>query len=403
MLCFTKIIYRPFNKELKYRLFFSFIGFLCIAVFVAASFKDYAAFGRNNRQVKSIINVVNYHAGIISHTKRVLQANKTFQIIASAHRAPTQDGKLKVFVMILGETARTANFSLQGYQKKTNPLLEKQNIAYFNNVTSCGTATAVSVPCIFSHLSKSNFEVSDAQYMENLIDLIQKSGYDIYWQENDSGCKHVCDRVEKKVDVVFQNNPKYCHGRFCYDGVLLENLDDILTKITKDTVIVLHTMGSHGPTYYQRYPDEFKKFIPTCDTKDIQTCTNEEIINTYDNTILYTDYIISSSIDILKKYPFYKSSLLYISDHGESLGEKNMYLHGMPYAIAPKEQTHVPMLFWMNDLMQKKDNINYQCLKETAKRNLFSHDNIFHSILSVLEINSAVYNKQYDVFNKCKI
>lgn len=165
---------------------------------------------------------------------------------------------------------------------------------------------------------------------------------------------------------------------------------------------MLHTMGSRGPTYYNRYPDEFKKFTPTCDTADIQNCSQESIVNTYNNTILYTDYIVSLAIDILKKFTQYESALIYVSDHGESLGENNIYLHGLPYNIAPVKQTQVPMLVWMSKTMQKLDFINYDCLKKKAKNGTFSHDNLFSSILGLLEVDSKIYRSEMDIFKECR-
>ncbi len=172
----------------------------------------------------------------------------------------------------------------------------------------------------------------------------------------------------------------------------------MIANIKQDTVIVLHTMGSHGPTYYNRYPDPFKKFTPTCDTADIQNCSQEQVINTYDNTILYTDYIVSSAIDMLKARPEYESGLIYISDHGESLGENNMYLHGFPYQIAPKEQKHVPMVLWMSEAMKRWDYVDYACMKKEAADKTYTHDNLFHSIIGLLEIKTHIYHREYDIF-----
>jgi lipid A ethanolaminephosphotransferase len=161
-------------------------------------------------------------------------------------------------------------------------------------------------------------------------------------------------------------------------------------------------MGSHGPAYFKRYTEEFKKFTPTCDTADIQTCAKEQIINTYDNTILYTDYILSSIIDAAKKSSDYKIGVLYVSDHGESLGENNIYLHGFPYKLAPKEQKQIPMILWMSESMKKYSYIDYDCLKKEAFAKHYSHDNLFHSLIGLLEIKSKVYDKNEDLFNTCR-
>jgi len=405
LLWITKITYKPFKAELKRRLGLSVITLLIVGLFAATSFKEYAAFGRNNRQIKSLWNIINFTAGTIGYVKKIRLANRTFvELDTNPERVDYEKERplYTVLVFILGETARAANFSLDGYSRQTNPLLSKQDIVYFHEMSSCGTATAVSVPCMFSHMLRSDFDSADAKYTQNLIDLLQKAGYHIIWRENDDGCKGVCDRVKDVQNMVEINNPKYCHGKYCWDEALLDGLEDILKNIKQDTVIVLHTMGSHGPTYYQRYPNQFKKFQPTCDTADIQNCSLTQIINTYDNTILYTDYIVSSAIDIVKKFPQYEAGVLYVSDHGESLGENNIYLHGMPYKIAPTEQTEIPMVMWMNRNMKKWDFIDYECLRNNAKANTYSHDNLFHSVLGLLEIKTNQYQQNMDLFHDCR-
>ena len=221
------------------------------------------------------------------------------------------------------------------------------------------------------------------------------------WLENDDGCKNVCHRITLE-DMVATQNPKHCEKDFCRDEVLLEGLEERIAKLKGNTVIVLHTMGSHGPTYYKRYTDDFKKFQPTCDTSDLQKCSKEEIVNTYDNTILYTDFIISSVIDILKKFPQYETGLIYMSDHGESLGENNLYLHGLPYAIAPDEQTKVPFLVWLSPQLKQAAKLDTVCLKKDARLGSYSHDNLFHSILGLLDIQTKVYNPKLDVFQNCE-
>lgn len=171
-----------------------------------------------------------------------------------------------------------------------------------------------------------------------------------------------------------------------------------LRDIKDDTVIVLHMMGSHGPRYYRRYPPEFRVFTPTADTSDIQNRPREEVVNAYDNTILYTDHVLSEAIDLLRQYPNYEAGLVYISDHGESLGENGMYLHSAPYEIAPPEQLLVPLILWMSESMQKYDHVDYKKLKAAAPEMVLSHDNFFHSILSLVEIETELYDKNLDLF-----
>ncbi|MDR1975942.1 MAG: phosphoethanolamine--lipid A transferase [Campylobacteraceae bacterium] len=403
ILAFTTIRYASVKRELKIRILSAAASLLILLTTAAASYKEYTSFGRNNREVRKLLNTINYTYSTVRYFQRRALTNREFvRLDPDAKVAPFKESHKTVVVLIVGETARADNFYINGYEKNTNPNLAKQDIISFKNVLSCGTATAISVPCMFSNADREYFDVTSAKYTENLLDIAKNAGYDIFWRDNDDGCKGVCDRVPTENMLGSKNSDKFCDKESCFDEVLIEGLEGYLSNITKDTLIILHAMGSHGPTYYKRYPDEFKVFKPTCDTAQIQNCSKEEIVNTYDNTILYTDYIISKTIDTLRKFPDFESGLMYISDHGESLGENNVYLHGMPYVIAPKEQTKVPMILWMSENMQKQDYIDYSCMQEAAKTDAYSHDNIFHSFLGLLEIETKVYKKEYDIFKKCR-
>ena len=399
----TKIIYNSFKTELLRRLKYSLLALLIFLCFLPVSYKEYVSFGRNNREVRKLINTVNYIYAVGKHYKHQTASARHFIILDDKPTISqnTKTDSQKVLILVVGETARAQNFSLYGYDRETNPLLSKQDIISFVETSSCGTATAISLPCMFSVLNRKDFDVDDAKYMQNLMDLIKISGYNALWLENDDGCKNVCHRITLE-DMVATQNPKHCEKDFCRDEVLLEGLEERIAKLKGNTVIVLHTMGSHGPTYYKRYTDDFKKFQPTCDTSDLQKCSKEEIVNTYDNTILYTDFIISSVIDILKKFPQYETGLIYMSDHGESLGENNLYLHGLPYAIAPDEQTKVPFLVWLSPQLKQAAKLDTVCLKKDARLGSYSHDNLFHSILGLLDIQTKVYNPKLDVFQNCE-
>jgi lipid A ethanolaminephosphotransferase len=301
-------------------------------------------------------------------------------------------------VYVIGETARANNFSLYGYNKTTNPLLQKENVVVFKDVNSCGTSTAISLPCMFSSQTQQDFKQNQADYTQNLVDIIQSAGYDIFWKDNDDGCKNVCKRIPTE-DTIKTNKQPYCLGSYCYDEVLLDGLEQEISAIKKDTVIVLHTMGSHGPSYHKRYPASFEKFVPVCHTADLSQCSREEIVNAYDNTILYTDYILSEIIRILKQYSQLSSSMLYVSDHGESLGENNIYLHGFPYVLAPDEQKKVPMILWLSEQIKKDLDIDIRKLNKKAEDEKFSHDNLFHSILYFLSTNTTAAEKERTQLN----
>ena len=402
MLARIKIVFKPFWKETLGRLKRCGLLLLCLLIFLPFVYKEYASFGRNNNQVRRLVSPLNYIYATVRYFQIEHQKKRPFtKLDEAAEHVPYPDEEKTVFILVLGETARAMNFSLNGYARETNPKLKTQDIVNFPHVESAGTATAFSVPSIFSFTQRGDFSPTDAKYTENLLDLLQQTGYEILWKENDNGCKGVCQRVPNvEMDLKDQ---RFCDGTYCRDEILLDGLEEYLANIKgENAFIVLHTIGSHGPTYYRRYPPEFNKFTPTCDTEEIQTCTQEQIINTYDNTILYTDHIVSSVIDILKKFPHYESGLLYVSDHGESLGENGVYLHGLPYSIAPKEQTSVPMVLWMSEVMKKSDHIDYDCLKKKAAEGNFSHDNLSHSLLSLMEVDSKWYDKKMDFFEGCR-
>jgi lipid A ethanolaminephosphotransferase len=182
---------------------------------------------------------------------------------------------------------------------------------------------------------------------------------------------------------------------------MLPILEEKIKNQNKNMMIVLHMMGSHGPSYYQRYPEAFRKFMPTCDTSDIQKCSHEEIVNTYDNTILYTDFILSSVIDIAKKFSDRKIAIIFVSDHGQSLGENGTYLHGLPYAIAPQEQKHIPVMLWLSDVAQNR--IDHACMKEKANNIPILHDHIFHSVIGLMQIKTSLLDQSLDIFQGCYI
>jgi lipid A ethanolaminephosphotransferase len=402
LLCITKIRYRAPLGEIKTRLLAVIVCMVVIALIAVTFFKEHASFGRNHRRMIRMVSPSNYINATIGYFRQEALKKRQFEILdEQARLAPYADPYPTVFILIVGETARAANFSLNGYPRPTNPQLERERILNFPNTYSCGTSTAISVPCMFSPKPRTEFDAADAKMTQNLLDILALAGYDILWRENDDGCKGVCDRV--KTDYFDARKlTGFCDGKSCFDEVMLDDLDDYLRTVTKDTFIVLHTIGSHGPTYYQRYPDSFRQFTPACDTSDLKNCTQEQIQNTYDNTILYTDHVVTKTIRILKGFPYFESGLMYVSDHGESLGENNIYLHGMPYSIAPENQKKVPMMLWMSDNMLKYDHLDYACLQKETTKNVYSHDNLFHSMLGLMEVNSRLYNPTLDIFDKCR-
>ena len=309
-------------------------------------------------------------------------------------KIPASDEDRELIIFVVGETVRTDHFSLNGYERQTNPYLEKQDVISFRNFSACGTSTAVSVPCMFSMYDRSNYSKGKADTTENVLDVLQWAGVNVIWLDNNSSSKGVATRVPNESYKGTDKN-QVCDIE-CRDVGMLENLQAYIDEHPRgDIFIVLHQMGNHGPAYFKRYPKEFEKFIPTCQTNQLEDCTQEEIINAYDNAILYTDYFLSKTIELLiSNANEFESALFYVSDHGESLGENNLYLHGLPYLFAPDTQTKVPVIMWFRGEIQ--DEVNFSSLKENIN-NKYSHDNVFHTILGLMEVQTTFYDKDMDL------
>ena len=364
--------------------------------------ENYSAFGRNNSYLIKIINPLCYINETIKYIrKRALLSLKFQKIGLDAIDLNITNPKKNILILVIGETSRSMEYSLNGYTRNTNPLLSKENVTSFHDFHSCGTATAVSVPCMFSGMMRKNYNANIAERSEGLLDVLNHAGLDVSWKDNDEGCKHTCDRIPHE-NITKTNNPAYCHNGMCYDDILLNGITTDIQNSQKDKVIVLHLVGSHGPNYYERYPKGFQAFSPTCNKRDIQNCDHQALVNTYDNTIVYTDHIVASLINILKKQQNANASLIYLSDHGESLGESGFYLHGIPYAIAPKEETTVPFIVWLSPDTVTSRKIDMNCLTHESLEGGYSQDDLFSSVLDLMNIKTKVYNSNLDVFRKCE-
>jgi len=376
-----------------------------IALVAMLFYKDYASLIRNNHELVKALSPANFIAASLSYYRHHHQADLPLvKIGEDAHQLPQMlDGpKRNLTILVVGETSRAANFSLGGYGRPTNSLLADDEVVYFPDFTSCGTSTAVSVPCMFSNMPRAHYDDALASHQEGVLDIIQRAGLSVLWHENDAGCKGACDRVPNQ-DVNALNLPGICIKGECYDEVLFHGLEAYIEKLQGNGVIVLHTIGSHGPTYSHRYPPAFRKFTPTCETKQIQECSQQQLVNTYDNTILYADYIVDKAIELLKAHQDrFTTSLVYLSDHGESLGENGVYLHGLPYAIAPAVQTRVPMLIWLSPDFQQRYAVDRHCLSQQATAHAYSQDNLFSTLLGITGVQTREYVAADDMLAACR-
>ncbi|MBP6116587.1 MAG: phosphoethanolamine transferase EptA [Neisseriaceae bacterium] len=369
-------------------------------------YQDYASFIRNNKQIVKLLTPSSYINGVIGQTKQIMAKSRPLvRIGEDARRIPVavdEVRKKSLLILVVGETSRAQSFSLNGYERETNPRLQQQpDLINFRDVSSCGTATAVSLPCMFSNMPRREYAGSTAEHQENLVDVLQRAGINLFWRENDSGCKGVCARIPTQEVSSYVKRASIGEGLFD-DELMLQDLEAYIDQQTDDTVIVLNTNGSHGPAYYQRYKETMAQFKESCRTNQIQDCSRQSLVNVYDNTILHVDLVLDQTIALLKKYQTeFDTAMLYLSDHGESLGESGMYLHGTPYAIAPKEQTQVPMMLWTSPGFLPSRQINAECVREKAQNDTFSQDYLFHSMLRLMRVETTQYNAKLDLFNGC--
>ncbi|MFM5394584.1 phosphoethanolamine transferase [Aeromonas veronii] len=380
------------------------ISLLFIGGVASLYYQDYASVGRNNKSLAKEIVPANYVHGLYKYGRDVLFATPIpYQQLGTDARVVARGSKPTLMFLVVGETARSQNYSLNGYGKATNSFTAKeQGVVSFRNVRSCGTATAVSVPCMFSNLTRRGYDDQLASSRDGLLDVLQHAGVSVLWKENDGGCKGVCRNVPT-IEILPKSYPALCQGESCYDEVLLEGLDQQIAGMKGNKLVAFHLMGSHGPTYFRRYPASERVFMPDCPRSDIENCSNEELVNTYDNTIRYTDKVVGLLIDKLKSLESqYDVGLVYLSDHGESLGAMGLYLHGTPYKFAPDDQTRVPLLTWFSPQLQADRQLDMGCLAAEASSQRFSHDNLFHSMLGIMDVQTKVYDGALDLFKPCR-
>uniref|UniRef100_UPI0040474E8E phosphoethanolamine transferase n=1 Tax=Aliarcobacter sp. TaxID=2321116 RepID=UPI0040474E8E len=403
----THIEYKSFSKELLAKL--KTIGLsLIIALIILFSFsKFYTSFLREHKPLRYHVNPIYWIYSIGNYINKSVNSGPIVvkQIGLDAkikENSQNEVNKTKIIVMVLGEAARADRFSLNGYEKETNPLLKKEEIYNFTNMYSCGTSTAESVPCMFSIFNRGDYDYKKGITTENVVDVLKHTNkVNVLWRDNNSDSKGVALRVDFE-DYRTSKTNTICEDGECRDVGMIVGLDEyIKSHQGQDILIVLHQMGNHGPAYYKRYPKEFEKFSPVCQTNQLEKCTQEEVSNAYDNAILYTDYFLSEVIKFLKPYSKdYETAMFYMSDHGESLGENGLYLHGMPYFMAPDEQKHISSLMWFGDGDIKKE-IDLQKLN-TYKDKSFSQDNLFHTLLGFFNVETEVYKKDMDILYNAK-
>lgn len=375
------------KKPKRVCLLFSASGiFVGTALFMYLNSSTWLWIDKYAKKIGGLAMPWSYTINAVRYTSQELQHSKKQILLPDAK---FRDNDKMIVLLVIGESARANNFSLYGYSRDTNPLLKTLNVLPLKNSFSSATYTTASVQSMLS------VEGGTDDNYEPLPNYLQRQGVDVIWRSKNWGEPPLKVQTYEGKDKL----KPLCKGEGCdYDEVLLTGLAKRIESSTKNKIfIVLHTSGSHGPTYYTKYPQRFEVFKPVCKTVNLKECTDRELVNAYDNTILYTDYFLNKVIELLKQHSNIPSVMIYISDHGESLGEHGLYLHGTPYSIAPDVQKNIPFLLWESDgfIQNKSFSKPYVKVQES-----YGQNNIFHTVLGAFGINSPIYNKKLDLLDK---
>lgn len=397
---------RPLGRALAVRL-----AWIALAVGVGVGslmlvFADFASLMRNHKEVRYLLTPGNVVTALISNGwGRAGHPNQPKLPVGTDARLGAgwkSRSRPTLFVLVVGETARAQNFSLNGYGRDTNPELSRRGVVNFPHAQACGTSTEVSLPCMFSSFGRRNYDEEKILTHESVLHVLARAGFKVRWRDNQSGCKGVCDGLPAE-QIDHANVPALCAEGQCLDEILLHGMEGVARDNHGNLFVVMHQLGSHGPAYYKRYPAVFRRFTPACESENLRSCSHSEIVNAYDNSLLYTDFVLGKVIDFLDRaQATHDTAMLYVSDHGESLGEGGLYLHGMPHAIAPDVQTHVPFVMWLSPAFRRSFGISQECLRSRADEPV-SHDNLFHSLLGVLDVETAAYDSGLDLFAPCRV
>lgn len=373
------------------------------AAAIGLAYQPMAALMRNQPSLRHLITPGNW---IVSLAKVLMDDGSSkgpkTEIGKDAVVQRPANARPRLLLLVVGETVRAQNWGLNGYARQTTPQLAKLDGINYPDVTACGTNTEVSLPCMFSPQGLRDYDRKAINRSQSLMHLLDRVGVQTLWRDNQSGCKGVCSELPFES---FQHAtiPVYCEGDRCFDSVLLSGLKEKIDATPGDVVVVLHMLGNHGPAYYRRYPPEFRRFTPTCDTDQLAKCSAQQIVNSYDNSVLYTDEVLAQAVKLLKQESTtHDTALLYLSDHGESLGESGLYLHGVPRGIAPDTQLKVPMWLWLSPELRQADGIDMACL-DAGRKAPRTHDAMFSTVLGLMRVKTGVYAPDQDLLTGCRV
>jgi lipid A ethanolaminephosphotransferase len=390
---------------------------VALGVLVGATlliFQPFSSLMRNHKEMRYLVTpaAVLWSVGVVvaDQTRGAAKPRQPIGLDAAPGPRMAARSKPLLVVLVVGETARAANWGLSGYARQTTPELARLPVVNFTEVSSCGTNTEVSVPCMFAPVGRRDYDESAIRGSQSLLHVAARAGVAVHWRDNQSGCKGVCEGLSQDEVIKLAAAKPLCSDGRCMDEGLLIGLTERLAALAATApaqpgtqLLVLHMLGNHGPSYYKRYPPDFERFKPACLKDDLRLCSREEITNAYDNALLYTDHVLALLIQRLQAASAtVDTAMLYASDHGESLGENNLYLHGLPYAIAPKVQKRVPMVLWASaGLTQGAGALDLACLQKRATQPA-AHDHLFHTVLGLLDVKTTIYEPAFDLSQGCR-
>ena len=404
LVAFAPIARLGWGRELALRAGLVTVSLAVSAAVLYWNYAPFAFFAGQNHQLRLLINPHHALYSGVQYLVRSGEEARLERILLDAHingALRSESEKPTLVVLVLGETARSDRFSLNGYERDTNRYTPALGVRNLGPVIACGTSTADSLPCLFSQFGRADFDQAEATRHENLFSVLGRLGVNVAWLDNSTGCKDICDPAHFE-EFAGREDPDLCDSTGCFDEILIEGLARAIGDTSRDQFIVMHQRGSHGPAYYTDVPAWAKAFQPECDLPNLRNCSRDAINNSYDNTILYTDFFLARVIEFLSgRTDDFATAMIYVSDHGESLGENGLYLHGFPYAIAPREQTQVPMLLWTDGTFGARHHVDAECVP-TASDAPLSHDFVFHTVLPIFGVKSPAYRPDLDLLAGCR-
>lgn len=295
-------------------------------------------------------------------------------------------------VLIIGESQRGDHLSINGYGRPTTPQMDQiPHVVTYTDVTSCSARTVFSVSCLLSHRGIEKFDLPVRE--TSLVSVMKSLGYETYFvsQHLKKGLQNCMEADHCLMGSDLQRvTPQSGAGET--DFRLLDYWDQTFSaaqSVQKNRFVILHAMGSHF-NYHERFPREgwTPPFTPYCQDP-IYRCKTDELINAYDNSLAYFDEFFMA---LVKRLSGQRAMLLFTSDHGESLGEGGVFTHGKPNFLAPKEQRHVPLVFWASDLLVQEQRLQSE-FKRRVRSEPMTHDAVFQSILGCLGVRSSLFPK----------